>query len=301
MISLKELKRDPEWKNEYLQCLDARFVNICKSCKCSAFKGCCPGYSTTNRKKIKMVFGWDEFIKKVKDSIILSNKQKMLQLNTEYMRKQLEQESPVEKSMRITNEYMRKQLEQESPVEKNMRKNIEYICKQLEQELLVEKSMRKNIEIEMHRLQNKLSTLIEPDEPRYENTLYFVIARGLLNNGDIYGKFGNHKAKNEQKRFAAYDSTNPEFYYKSIVYNQNVMPNKNLLLDNYINNNILFKKSDTPMVRFKYIDTGGPKTDWFAISDTAAISILRYIEKLGSINDKIDLNNFIERILFILK
>ena len=58
MISLKEVKRHPEWKQDYGQLVYTKFVHICKSCKSKAYAGCCSGYSAVNRKKVKMVLGW---------------------------------------------------------------------------------------------------------------------------------------------------------------------------------------------------------------------------------------------------
>ena len=58
MISLKEVRRHPEWKEEYNQKVEIKLVHICKSCGFKAFKGCCSDYSSSNRKKVKMVIGW---------------------------------------------------------------------------------------------------------------------------------------------------------------------------------------------------------------------------------------------------
>jgi hypothetical protein len=58
MVLLADVKRHPEWNNEYLQNVETRFVNICKSCGSKAIKKCCPEYSSNNRKKLKMVIGW---------------------------------------------------------------------------------------------------------------------------------------------------------------------------------------------------------------------------------------------------
>ena len=58
MISLKEVRRHPEWKQEYEQLVETKYVHICKSCESKAYAGCCPGYSAVNRKKVKMVLGW---------------------------------------------------------------------------------------------------------------------------------------------------------------------------------------------------------------------------------------------------
>ena len=58
MVSFADVKRHPEWRNEYLKNVETNFVNICKSCGSKAIKGCCLEYSATNRKKIKMVIGW---------------------------------------------------------------------------------------------------------------------------------------------------------------------------------------------------------------------------------------------------
>jgi hypothetical protein len=58
MVLFAGVKMHPEWENEYLQDMDTRFVNMCKSCGSKALKGCCPKYLSSNRKELKMVIGW---------------------------------------------------------------------------------------------------------------------------------------------------------------------------------------------------------------------------------------------------
>jgi hypothetical protein len=58
MMPLKEMKRHPEWKEKYLDDVDAKDIHICKSCGERAHSGCCLEYSSSNRKKIRMVIGW---------------------------------------------------------------------------------------------------------------------------------------------------------------------------------------------------------------------------------------------------
>ena len=58
MISLKEVKRHPEWKQEYERLVETKYVHICKFCESKAYAGCCSNYSAVNRKKVKMVLGW---------------------------------------------------------------------------------------------------------------------------------------------------------------------------------------------------------------------------------------------------
>jgi hypothetical protein len=58
MISLKGVRRHPEWKQEYEQLVKTKYVHICKSCESKAYAGCCSDYSAVNRKKVKMVLGW---------------------------------------------------------------------------------------------------------------------------------------------------------------------------------------------------------------------------------------------------
>jgi hypothetical protein len=58
MMSLKEMKRHPEWKQEYECNIDIKRIHICKSCNKRSFKGCCSEYSTRNRVMLKMVIGW---------------------------------------------------------------------------------------------------------------------------------------------------------------------------------------------------------------------------------------------------
>jgi len=59
MISLKNLRNNPEWRKEYEKELEIKLINICKSCRKKANKGCCFDYHSTNRTKIKMVIGWN--------------------------------------------------------------------------------------------------------------------------------------------------------------------------------------------------------------------------------------------------
>lgn len=58
MLSLKDLKNNPEWKKEYELQLTIKRVHICKSCKNKARKGCCFEYSSQNRSMVTMVIGW---------------------------------------------------------------------------------------------------------------------------------------------------------------------------------------------------------------------------------------------------
>ena len=58
MMPLKEMKRHPEWKDKYLDDVDAKDIHMCKSCTKRSHSGCCPEYSASNRKKIRMVIGW---------------------------------------------------------------------------------------------------------------------------------------------------------------------------------------------------------------------------------------------------
>lgn len=58
MIPIKDVKRNPEWKDEYLEHITTKLVNVYKSCRKRAYKGCCFDYSANNRTKVKMVVGW---------------------------------------------------------------------------------------------------------------------------------------------------------------------------------------------------------------------------------------------------
>ena len=60
IVSIKEVKRHPEWKSEYAENIMTKLINVCKSCKKRAYKGCCPSYSSQNRSKIKVVVGFNE-------------------------------------------------------------------------------------------------------------------------------------------------------------------------------------------------------------------------------------------------
>ncbi len=58
IMPLKEMKKHPEWKTKYIDDVNVKDMHMCKSCKNRAYSGCCPEYSSSNRKKIKMVIGW---------------------------------------------------------------------------------------------------------------------------------------------------------------------------------------------------------------------------------------------------
>jgi hypothetical protein len=58
MILFADVKKHPEWNSRYYLGIETKFVNICKSCGSKAIKGCCSEYSSVNRKKLKMVIGW---------------------------------------------------------------------------------------------------------------------------------------------------------------------------------------------------------------------------------------------------
>ncbi len=58
MVPIKNVKMHPEWTKEYEKYITTKRVNMCKSCKGKAHKGCCSGYSSGNRVMIKMVIGW---------------------------------------------------------------------------------------------------------------------------------------------------------------------------------------------------------------------------------------------------
>ena len=60
MVHIKSVKMHPEWTKEYEACITTKRVNMCKSCKGKAHKGCCSEYSSSNRVMIKMVIGWSE-------------------------------------------------------------------------------------------------------------------------------------------------------------------------------------------------------------------------------------------------
>ena len=60
MVPIKNVKMHPEWTKEYETCITTKRVNMCKSCKEKAHKGCCSEYSSGNRVMIKVVIGWSE-------------------------------------------------------------------------------------------------------------------------------------------------------------------------------------------------------------------------------------------------
>ena len=60
MMPLKEMKKHPEWKEEYRKYLEIKKVQICKSCGKKSLKGCCPGYGASNRSMLTVVIGWSK-------------------------------------------------------------------------------------------------------------------------------------------------------------------------------------------------------------------------------------------------
>lgn len=60
MVPLKDVKTNIEWKNVYEDDIIVKKLNICKSCRRKAHKGCCSEYSANNRVMIKMVIGWSK-------------------------------------------------------------------------------------------------------------------------------------------------------------------------------------------------------------------------------------------------
>ena len=58
MCFLKDMKSHPEWMDEYKDRVQVKRVNICKSCRRKAKKGCCKYYSAENRVMLMMVIGW---------------------------------------------------------------------------------------------------------------------------------------------------------------------------------------------------------------------------------------------------
>lgn len=53
MVSLADVRKHPEWKNEYLKDTKTNFVNICKSCGLKAIKGCCMEYLLQTERKLR--------------------------------------------------------------------------------------------------------------------------------------------------------------------------------------------------------------------------------------------------------
>ena len=60
MVPIKNVRRNPEWNKEYETYITTKKINMCKSCKSRAHKGCCSEYSSGNRVMIKMIIGWSE-------------------------------------------------------------------------------------------------------------------------------------------------------------------------------------------------------------------------------------------------
>ena len=60
MCSLKQIKRHPEWREEYRNEIKTKRVHICKSCGKEWMKKCCKEYSQENRVMWMMVIGWHE-------------------------------------------------------------------------------------------------------------------------------------------------------------------------------------------------------------------------------------------------
>ena len=137
----------------------------------------------------------------------------------------------------------------------------------------------------------------------YENVLYFAISRDLDDKDQIYGKFGNHKVgpQHEKKRFAAYNTVNPSYKYMAVQYNKMIMGTKNLYLDNYINQTVLFKSSTEPLVNFKKSESNRC-TDWFSLTEHAAKNILLYMKQLNdnkAYNKHVPLDNEYDYTIFV--
>ena len=60
MILLKEMKKHPEWKEEYRNNIGIKRIQICKSCSKRWLKDCCSEYRRDNRTMLKMVIGWSK-------------------------------------------------------------------------------------------------------------------------------------------------------------------------------------------------------------------------------------------------
>jgi hypothetical protein len=58
MMPIKEMRGHPEWKEKYLDDAEVKDVHMCKSCLDRSHSGCCPEYSASNRKKVRMAIGW---------------------------------------------------------------------------------------------------------------------------------------------------------------------------------------------------------------------------------------------------
>ena len=102
------------------------------------------------------------------------------------------------------------------------------------------------------------------------SNLYFIISRSINNRDDIYGKFGNCKSSNNEKRFISYDSNNPSYLRVFVPYDETIMQRlgtQHECLDNYINNKVLLKMSSVPKVHFKPSSSSSEKkkTDWFLL------------------------------------
>ena len=58
MCSWKEMKKHPEWKDEYKNNLEIQGIQMCLSCGKQSKKDCCPNYSGRNRSVKRMVIGY---------------------------------------------------------------------------------------------------------------------------------------------------------------------------------------------------------------------------------------------------
>jgi len=57
-VSIKDVKRKPDYKAEYWEFLDIKQIPICKSCSGKWRKGCCKDYGYNSRTARMMVLGW---------------------------------------------------------------------------------------------------------------------------------------------------------------------------------------------------------------------------------------------------
>ncbi len=58
IVPIKDVRKHPEWKNEYESMVEIKRVHVCKSCRNKAHIGCCKNYSTSNRVMVRVIVGW---------------------------------------------------------------------------------------------------------------------------------------------------------------------------------------------------------------------------------------------------
>ena len=133
---------------------------------------------------------------------------------------------------------------------------------------------------------------------------YFIISRSINNKDDIYGKFGNCKNINFEKRFISYSTNNPSYFRVCVPYDKAIMQRLGTqyeCLDNYINNKVLLKMSSVPKVHFLLSRSEKTKTDWFFVTEKTAYNIMLYMVHFNESRHSHHIDNVKDCMCFVKK